>query len=343
MRVARSAPDEIEIRGRDAMRASLLLGVALTLSVALVLVSLAGALAPAQITAWSFVGLVGAVIAFFAWPRRHRISLRRGEHLVVVDGSSEPLGDARLRLVAVRREGAPGPRTYGVVLERSAKAPLIVLSDPKPDRVLRDLTLLRKVVSLPTFPGWGLPRDAPWTTQAEPAAAVPASAAPVSRPGGNRFASRAPRGRTKKSMAGTLFVGSAGMAAIIVVNLTHRIALGDAPSAMSLVLPILSVSTAVLVALGIWTSRTSLELGPGVRFARFVYGIAIERRSVEKGTIHSGYLVSPEGSTPRHLLLDTRSGPMAFPCAPEAGPELLGALYGGGPEISKAPPVQLRE
>src|SRR5437773_2415202 len=121
MRVARSAPDEIEIRGRDAMRASLLLGVALTLSVALVLVSLAGALAPAQITAWSFVGLVGAVIACFAWPRRRRISRRRGEHLVVVDGGSEPLGDARLRLVAVRREGAPGPRTYGVVLERSAK------------------------------------------------------------------------------------------------------------------------------------------------------------------------------------------------------------------------------
>src|SRR5262245_61426823 len=140
MRVARSAPDLIDIRGRDAMRASLLLGVALIVCVVLVLVETAGATSPAHVGAWSLVGVAGLVMTLFGWPRLRRIGFKRGDAVIRLEGTIDPVpvADARLRLSAVRTEGVAGPSEYGVVLERSSGTGVVVLSDPEPERVLHD-------------------------------------------------------------------------------------------------------------------------------------------------------------------------------------------------------------
>jgi hypothetical protein len=212
---------------------------------------------------------------------------------------------------------------------------MVLLSDARPDLVLRDLATVRAIAPFALSPGWGLPADAPWIapagTTASDDASLPSDAVlPAS-------------GRTKKSIAGTILVGSAGISVIIVKDVLDRIALGDTPSALSLILPVLFVTVLVAIGLGIWTSRSSFSLGTDLVFTRHVCGVAIERRSLARSSIRTGYLVSPDGASPRHLLLDTDAGPVSFPCDPTDGARVLAALHGGGPEISSAPPKQSRE
>lgn len=340
MRVAHSAPDSIDIRGREAMRAPLLLGVALILCVALALLVVPDARSRAHIGAWAIVGLAGFVATFFGWPRGRHIELRRRDGIVRVAGTHEPMdvADGHLRLSAVRSEGATG-FLYGVVLERDSGASVVLLSDERPERVLRDLEVIRRVVPFGVSAGWGLPSESPWTkppsgSQSRGVYPSPPPSVPVPAP-----ASR----RTKRSIAGTLLVGSTGVAVIIIANVVHRLELGETPSTLSLALPIIAISVLVIIGGGIWTSRSSLELGSALSFARFVYGMAIDRRLIARSAIRTGYLVSPDGTKAKHLLLDTDSGPVSFPCDPVAGTRVLAALYGGGPEISSAPPVQSRE
>ena len=333
MRVAHSAPDQIDIRGRDAMRAPLLLGLAVVLAVGLAFFGTAEAASSSHVTAWSVVGLGGLLAIFLGWPRARRITLKRGNGVVHVDGAAEPIEETELRLSAVRAEGTAAVNYYAVVL-RSARAGTVLLSDARPDQVLRDLALVRRVVPLRLAPGWGLPPDSPWI---EPGDATTSAAR---RPSD---AALAPSRRTKRSIAGTILVGSAGVSAIVVIDVWHRIALGDSPSGLSLALPVLFITMLVVIALGIWTSRTSFTLGTDLLFTRHVLGYAIEQRSVPRSSIRAGYLVSPDGGTPTHLLLDTEGGPTAFPCSPGDGGRVLAELYGGGPKISSAPPTQSRE
>jgi hypothetical protein len=336
MRVAHSAPDQIDIRGRDAMRAPMVLGVALLSAAGLALLATRDSSSFSQALAWMTVGAGGLLAVALSWPRARHIALKGGGDAVLrIDGRQEaiPVAETRLRLSAVRAEGAAGESNYGVVVERDAGPRLILLSDRRPDRVLRDLALVRRIVPLPLSPGWGLPADSRWidpaSTEVAPTSSMPAGVAAAS-------------GRTKKSIAGTILVGSAGVTAIIVVDIRNRIVLGDSPSALSLALPVLFVTMLVVIGLGIWTSRNSFGLGAEFVFTRHVLGFAIERRTVARSTIRAAYLVSPDGGTPRHLLLETEAGPESFPCTPADGARVLASLYGGGAEISSAPPTQSR-
>jgi hypothetical protein len=330
MRVARSAPDFVEIRGRDPVRAPLLLGLALMITVTLSFASVPP-ISTQNVAGRLLVATFGAALVYFGRARRRRIDVRRD--VVEVDGVSVqvPGGEARLQLTSLQREGAPGPTDYGVILSKDSGAAVPLLYDGSPDRVLRDLALLERVLPLPTETGWGLPDDSPWMRSS-------------SQPSSRRRPKPTPpvRGRTKRSMVGTMLVGSAGVTAIIVYDVSQRLALGETPSALSLVLAVIAVTAVVTIALGIGSARTSIELGPDLRFTRFVFGVAIERRSVAKASIRDAFLVSPEGAAPRHLLLETTDGPVAFPCARDVGERFLDDFYGGGPEISSAPPVQSR-
>lgn len=321
MRVARSAPDSIDIRGRNATRAPLLLGTAVVLAIALALFTEPKTASSAHVIPWLAVGAAGLLAVMVGWPRRRRIALKRGEDVIVVDGTRERLApsEARLVLSAVKPEGVAGPSEYGVVLERGADTGLVLISGARPDRVLRDLALVRRVSPLAVSPGWGLPADSSW---------IETGGGSLEDRGTRRTASALapPTGRTKKSIAGTILVGSVGISAIIVVDVWHRISLGDTPSILSLALPILFVTILVAIALGIWTSRTSFDLGTDLVFSRHVYGITIERQSLARASIRSGYLVSPNGATPKHVLLDTESGPVSFPCTPEDGARVVAAL-----------------
>jgi len=343
MRVARSAPDFIELMGREGTRAPLLLGVFVTTGVALSLIAAPGS--AQNVAARLLVATFGGVLVYFGRPRTRRIEIRRGTQEIDVDGTPFHLarGEARLRLASVQREGAPGPTEYGVVLTRNSGTSLSLLTGSEPDRVLRDLVLLQRVIPLRAGAGWGLPEDSPWTlSPGSESDSNQAGAAPSSRPRPNRTPVPTKRGRTKKSIVGTMLVGSAAVSAIVIYDVSQRLVLGETPSALSLILPIIMVSAVVAVALGIGTARTSIELGSDLRFTRFVYGIAIERRSLPRQAIRDAFLVSPEGAAARHLLVHTAEGPQAFACEGDAGEKILDELYGGGPEISSDPPVQSR-
>lgn len=342
MRVVDSAPEFVVIRGRRAVRSSLLLGVALFACVALALSADPATRGMRHFAGWTVVGLASVILVFFGWPRRRTIVLRREDSAVDIDGTKQPLGDARFRLAGVRRNWSAGPREYGVLLERAPGGAVLFLSDPSPDRVLRDLAVVRGVLPLPVVSGWNLPLDSPWTRAADGSRAAP------SEKEGSRGRERirggpTAKGRTKRSIVGTLLVGCAGVSAIIVIDVEHRIALGDAPAALSLVLPAVSVAVLLSIALAIATGRTTLELGSELRAARLLFGLAIERRSIPRSAVHDGWLVSPDGHTPTHILLDTDGGPEAFDCDPIRGQAVLDALYGGGPSTSSAPPTQSRK
>jgi hypothetical protein len=299
----------------------MLLGGAVVLAVALALLTEPETASPAHLTPWLAVGAAGLLAVIVSWPRRRHVVLKRGEEVVVVDGASERLApsEALLRLSAVKAEGVAGPSEYGVVLERGSGTGLVLISGTRPDQVLRDLELVRRVSPLAVSPGWGLPADSSW---------IEAGRGSLEDRGARRTDSAiAPAtGRTKKSIAGTILVGSVAISTIIVVDVWHRIALGDTPSIPSLALPMLFVTILVAIGLGIWTSRTSFDLGTDLVFTRHVYGITIERQSVDRTSIRTGYLVSPDGASPRHLLLDTDSGPRAFPCNPTDGARILAQL-----------------
>jgi hypothetical protein len=321
MRVAQSAPDSVDIRGRNATRAPLLLGVAVVLAVALALFTEPETTSASNVTGWLLAGAAGTLAIFFGWPRERRIELKRGEEVVRIDGTPEPMApaEARLRLSSVKADAGAGPNDYSVVLERSTRAPVVLISDARPDKVLRDLELVRRVAPLSVSAGWGLSADSPWVEAGEGSDEHAA----------NRRTDAAPApasGRTTRSIAGTILVGSAGISAIIVVDVWHRISVGDTPSFLSLALPVLFITMLVAIGLGIWTSRTSFDLDTDFVFTRHVYGLAIERRSVARTSIRAAYLVSPDGTTPKHLLLDTDSGPLSFPCNAEDGARVLAAL-----------------
>src|SRR5262245_8584776 len=67
MRVARCAPDLIDIRGRDAMKAPLLLGASLLVVMMLALFGTSIDHTPSQVGALCLVGLAGLLAVFYGW------------------------------------------------------------------------------------------------------------------------------------------------------------------------------------------------------------------------------------------------------------------------------------
>lgn len=261
------------------------------------------------------------------WPRARRIRIWPAQSLVEVDGRPPVAfgGDSVLRLAKASPPGLPGPLRYGVELASRSTPPLLLLAGPDPAAVVRDLGALRSSLGLPVAVGWGLPANAPpWTTSSERVASVTSASKGVVAVIDSESVP------VRRRVATTLFVGTLGVTALVFMDIHGRLVLGEVPSRFSLTLPAIGVSLLFAIALAIATHRERLAVNSHVTSERRLCGVPYERRTIERSSIRHAYLVAPDGETPRHLLLDTESGPVSFPCRPDEGNAALEALTAAG-------------
>jgi hypothetical protein len=124
----------------------------------------------------------------------------------------------------------------------------------------------------------------------------------------------------------TLLIGAAAIACGLALQVSERIARGDAPNPVSIVLPILGIVALTAVAVAVGTEGVRLHAASDLVCEHRLWGLTISRRVVAHESIRHAYLVGPHGTDVRHLLLDTTGGPIAFPCAADEGQRLVAGL-----------------
>jgi hypothetical protein len=319
MRLAHRAPDLIELRGRSAARSPLLIGAALLAGPTLMpFVLEPHGITADRVSAASILCAVATVLLVVGWPKRRSVWLRPREGTFQVD-DQPPIHlaeDAAFRLTPAPPAAPTGPRRYGVSLvSRTSEICLIAADDPS--AALRDLQELRLSVDLPVVSGWGLPRSGvPWVDE---------SAGPDSpTAGGPSDEELDAVGRRR--IATTLLVGAAGVVTLLSYQISRRLAQGDPLTAVSGELPLIAVFILVIVGSGFATAGIRFELGAELVYRRRIWGVTFAKAAVWRSAVRSAYVVSPRAGAARHVLFDTNDGPVAFPCDPAGGTDIVQRL-----------------
>jgi hypothetical protein len=273
-----------------------------------------GPLTPYRIAAACVLGGMGAAVVAHWRPRRRTVVVDGRAHTVSVDGARALPWDpasATLRLVAAPPRTAGGAPRYGVSLTMGVVGAghrdvfLIVADDPA--KALADVTTARAALSLPVHGGWGLPAASPWIDVPMHGAREDAPPAPL---WDERIA--------KRRSATVLFLGAVAIGVGIARTVHARVELGQMPSALSLALPSMGVVTLLILGATVATLHWSLHVGDTLVSEKRWLGIRLVRRSVPRDAIRNAYVVSPDGGSVSHLVVDTTTGPLAFPCDDES-------------------------
>lgn len=312
MRIVRNLPDMLEIRGNDAFRAPVLVGIIFLIVAAGFWITGQGPLTP---TRWGSIGaLVGTGLGLIwhakgksrrTWVRPVPPSVESKDGLVPATAGSI------LRLTAAPGPYPTGPARYGVELSTPAGARTLLFADDDPAVVLQGTALIASTLGLAVSPGWGLRSGAPWITQDGDSEVPPSSSATEEE--------EVPDTR---KLALTIGVGSLAAAFIFILEIRGQIALGETPSMLSIVLPVLLVALLTGIALFVATDRETLAMTGDLKFERRIYGLVVHREVVPSKALRGAYLVGPRGLT-RHLLVDTTDGPRAFPSDERRGREIV--------------------
>jgi hypothetical protein len=321
MHLVNSAPDCIELRGRDAVRSPVWVGLGLLLGPTVL--SLVG---PAPFTALHVAGTITLLalstgLIALGWPRRRWVRIRlaqdperdgrRGTIATSEDDGERPLGaDLTARLIAVPTEGSSGNALYGVGLELptsdtdgAAARPLVLLiARADPSDTLSDLASLKMRLPLRVVGGWGLPTSSPWTD----------APAPVSR-GSGRTAPWDDRA-ARRPVALALVVGGVAIGCAMMMEIKGRLNLGDSPAAVSIVLPLFGLTLLGLVTVALVTHGVRIVLGQELSCERRIFGVSYAEQRVGRADVRGVYPVSPSGHHARHVLFDTAARVVAFPC-----------------------------
>jgi hypothetical protein len=321
MRLVNSAPDSMELRGRDAVRAPVWVGFGLLLGPTLL--SLLG---PAPFTPLHVAGLVALLtlaVALIAlgWPRMRWVRIHTDRRTIATSEDGErPLGgELTVRLIAVPTEGSSGNALYGVGLERDGAGVVLLIAREDPSDVLADLAALKARLPLRVVGGWGLPAGAPWTDLPRPESRGSARLAP--------WDDRAAR----RPVAAALVVGAVAISIAIVVEIKGRLDLGDEAEPLSIGLPILGLTLLLVAIVALVTHGIRIAMGPELSCERRIFGFTYARRKVKKSGVRRAYLVSPSGHHVRHVLFDLfdpQEVPVAFPCDDVVGTKVASEFAG---------------
>ena len=306
MRLVQGSPESVEFYERTPVQAPVLVGALLVLCPAAMSLVSPLPLTTTRMTAAAVLGLVGAGIVLSALPRSRRVVLRPSAR-TITDASGEKRwgDDPKLCLVAAPPALASGAARYGVCLQWRDAPPILLSSANEPSRVLRDLIELRRFVPLPVEGGWGLTPDATWVD--------------ASRADGPGLARRDATVRdehddteARRRIATTLLVGSAAVATLLTAEAFRRVTDGETSTLLSLALPFLPVLVLLVAGSALSTAEWRLTAPADLLCELRVCGLTLRRRSVNRGAIRGAWLVAPDGGAPRHLLLHTDEGPLAF-------------------------------
>jgi hypothetical protein len=248
------------------------------------------------------IGAVGLAFIVGSWPRRVKVRVDTQARVVLEGDAHTAFTEAAtFHLIPIAPRTPGGRPVYGVTLHpRDGDAHCVLIATTDPGEALADLTRVQAYLRLPVCGGWGLPSSAPW---------VDTVSGP--RPSGPDTVAEERAGRRRASTA--MLVGSVAIALGIARTVQGRIATGQYPAALSIVLPALGVTAMFVLAVALATSETTLHFDGELVSERRLFGRSLARRTVKRGAIRAAYLVSPDGNAPRHLLIDTDDGPRSFP------------------------------
>jgi hypothetical protein len=307
MRLVTSTPDSVEIRGRGSVTTPLIIGCALLCWPVLATCMAGSAPTGDRLLATLVLLAVASTFIWFGAPKARVIRIQPRERRVRVRGGVpwEIPESAVFRLVAAPAQPVAGPLRYGVALEAAGKAPLLVLVGRDPARVLSDATRLRAVLPLPLVAGWGLSRaTVPWL-DASAAALEAASTSPEDDP----------VEPTRRRAMTALGIGTAGAAALVLLEIHGRSSRGDIASPISLVLPALAICLLCVLTFVLGNLKSRILLGTELVFERRLGTVGFRSRSLPASSVESAAVVSPTGRGGRHLLVRTSGGELvAFPC-----------------------------
>lgn len=323
MRIVRENAGTLEIRGRDGVRAPILIGIWFLILPAGFWIANASAAGTAHLVALATLVWIGLLLILSAVARGQRVVVRERPPSITTT-SAMPHVEVRpgsmLQLSEVPSEHGAGPSRYGVELlsPEGARGPLLLANDD-PAIAIRDARKIAAALGVSIRSGWGAePPAADWVVPPDPLHA------PRPRSATEDLPDR--RGIALACAAGALAVGI-----VLTFEVHARIERGDAPGPMSVVLPVLLVLGLVVLALLFGTERRIVSLeGSALVAERWVLGIRVGRSAIEQARIRDVRLVTAGGAV-SHLLLDLDDGPRAIECEWDAGRDILARIAPSGP------------
>jgi hypothetical protein len=232
--------------------------------------------------------------------------------------SREPLPVARggrAAVSAVALTGSADPELYRAELLLKDGSRRLVLERAEPAGVVRDALRLARQLGVRVEPGWGL--DHPMLAQLDGSSSAPSRALvqPVT--------SIAYPFRRQHIAAITTIWGGAFVFVVAAAMALSPYRPIDRPSALSILLPGLSVVAVLAVGFWLLGLRERLVLGPtGVTRDRLLFGRPIGPRQHFVGEVSGIFPVSPAAGPTLHVLVGTASETLAFPADAGAGREL---------------------
>ncbi len=159
--------------------------------------------------------------------------------------------------------------------------------------------------------GWGLPEQAtPWRP---PASSGSASATPA--PARRQLEARAPTSPYQRLAGATTIGGALCTLIAMAIMMTARIERGESLSALSVVLPALSVFLVMLLGAVVLTDCTTIAGNGSLRVQRRALGVRLGGLEIPFERIRHAWAVGPDPTLRRHVLLELDDGPVAFACA----------------------------
>lgn len=208
-------------------------------------------------------------------------------------------------LVLTAALGSPA-ESYEVRVRLRDGANWPLLSGLDPAHVLRELGRLVSLTGLPVERGWGMPKDAsPWLEVASEAPLDPAGGRLGGSPLGWGVHSSQPLVSLSMKIATALTAMIMGV--FIAVRLVEGKGIGALSVALALGLVLVLLGVAAAVAL----ERVQLQ-GDGTLFVTMrSWGLTRKRAAIARSDLIRVYAV--QAVTHRHLLIETRGGPIAVP------------------------------
>ena len=97
-------------------------------------------------------------------------------------------------------------------------------------------------------------------------------------------------------------------------------------SALSIGLALLSVLAVLSLGLVVLSRRFVVKLGPRVAVELRLLGLGLRTLAAEPAPVRGAWAVSPDGRSPRHVLIATEGAPLSVPCEGPAAAALAHRL-----------------
>jgi hypothetical protein len=134
-----------------------------------------------------------------------------------------------------------------------------------------------------------------------------------------------PAYRAQREVALAMLIGAFGTALIVLGGFSGRIRHHQPIATLSIVLPVLMLAAMLAAAWAVRSERVSISANAELTIERKRLGRLLDTRRLAWSDVSGAWSVQSEFGT-TYVLVATRRGPVALPCADQQVPELLALL-----------------